>query len=83
MNVKRYLFWLGKPAIVREEEIESLKKGINSFDNMLGVFWEGVGGYLEVCLGGFWRVVGGVLRSKHLFGAFYHMFCSVLLQLGV
>ena len=37
MNVKRYLFWLGKPAIVREKEIESLKKGINSFDNMLEI----------------------------------------------
>ena len=37
MNVKRYLFWMGKPAIVREEEIESLKKGVNSFDNMLQI----------------------------------------------
>ena len=33
-GVVRYLFWLGKPAIVREEEITLLKK------NLTGVFDE-------------------------------------------
>ncbi|RZJ53814.1 MAG: UpxY family transcription antiterminator [Flavobacterium sp.] len=28
-GVVRYLFWLGKPAIVRNEEIESIKKWLN------------------------------------------------------
>lgn len=27
-GVVRYLFWLGKPAIVRDEEIEALKEGL-------------------------------------------------------
>ncbi|GAB3258003.1 UpxY family transcription antiterminator [Larkinella harenae] len=29
----RYLFWLNKPAIVREEEIEQIKKMLNDFDH--------------------------------------------------
>ena len=33
-GVVRYLFWLGKPAVVREEEIISLKK------NLTGIFDE-------------------------------------------
>lgn len=28
-GVVRYLFWLGKPAVVRNEEIEALKEGLN------------------------------------------------------
>ena len=31
-GVVRYLFWLGKPAIVRHEEIEVIKKWINTSD---------------------------------------------------
>ena len=31
-GVVRYLFWLGKPAIVRHEEIEVIKKWINATD---------------------------------------------------
>ena len=33
-GVVRYLFWLGKPAVVREEEIDLLKK------NLTGIFDE-------------------------------------------
>jgi transcriptional antiterminator RfaH len=29
----RYLFWLGKPAIVRDEEIAIIKKGLDAPDN--------------------------------------------------
>ena len=29
----RYLFWLGKPAIVRDEEIEIIKKGLDGPDS--------------------------------------------------
>ena len=32
VGVVRYLFWLGKPAIVRHEEIEVIKKWINTSD---------------------------------------------------
>ena len=31
-GVVRYLFWLGKPAIVRHDEIEVIKKWINTSD---------------------------------------------------
>lgn len=29
-GVVRYLFWLGKPAIVRDEEIEAIRKNLNA-----------------------------------------------------
>lgn len=29
----RYLFWLGKPAIVRDEEIDIIKKGLDGTDS--------------------------------------------------
>lgn len=32
-GVVRYLFWLGKPAVVREEEIDTLKSWLNDFDH--------------------------------------------------
>lgn len=32
VGVVRYLFWLGKPAIVRNEEIEVIKKWLNTCD---------------------------------------------------
>ena len=32
VGVVRYLFWLGKPAIVRNEEIEVIKKWLNTSD---------------------------------------------------
>lgn len=34
-GVIRYLFWLGKPAIVKDEEIEIIKKNISSTDTDL------------------------------------------------
>lgn len=34
-GVIRYLFWLGKPAIVKDEEIEIIKKSISSIDTDL------------------------------------------------
>ena len=33
-GVVRYLFWLGKPAIVRDEEIEVIKKWLNTSDTI-------------------------------------------------
>ena len=32
VGVVRYLFWLGKPAVVRNEEIEVIKKWLNTSD---------------------------------------------------
>lgn len=34
-GVVRYLFWLGKPAIVKDQEIEKIKKWLNEFDHSL------------------------------------------------
>ncbi|WP_426091867.1 UpxY family transcription antiterminator [Flavobacterium sp. DSR3-2] len=34
VGVVRYLFWLGKPAIVRNEEIEVIKKWLNTSDTI-------------------------------------------------
>ncbi len=33
VGVVRYLFWLGKPAIVRDEEIKIIKKGLENSDS--------------------------------------------------
>ncbi len=33
-NVKRYLFWLGKPAIVRNEEVDIIKKNLLSLNSI-------------------------------------------------
>ena len=33
-NVMRYLFWLGKPAIVRHEEIEILKNELEDYQSI-------------------------------------------------
>lgn len=32
-GVVRYLFWLGKPAVVRNQEIEQIKTWLNDFDH--------------------------------------------------
>jgi transcription antitermination factor NusG len=34
VGVVRYLFWLGKPAIVRDEEINVIKKWLNNADTI-------------------------------------------------
>jgi transcription antitermination factor NusG len=34
-GVVRYLFWLGKPAIVKDTEIDTIKKWLNEFDQSL------------------------------------------------
>lgn len=34
VGVVRYLFWLGKPAIVRNDEIEVIKKWLNTSDTI-------------------------------------------------
>ena len=55
-GVVRYMFWLGKPAVVKEREIELMKQYLN-------------GEYQEVSLtnftkGQFHKISGGVLAGK-------------------
>lgn len=50
----RYLFWLGKPAIVRNEEIETIKKWLDSFQiNEITVESYQVGDKIKVVSGPF------------------------------
>lgn len=50
----RYLFWLGKPAIVREEEIETIKKWLDGSDtNQISVEPYQVGDKIKVVSGPF------------------------------
>lgn len=53
-GVVRYLFWLGKPAIVREEEIETIKKwlGSSNSENVSVVPYQ-VGDKIKVASGPF------------------------------
>lgn len=40
MGVERYLFWLGKPAIVREKEIETIKEWQNDETNSIETLYK-------------------------------------------
>ena len=33
-GVLNYIYWLGKPAVVRDEEIATIRKFLNEFDNV-------------------------------------------------
>jgi len=47
-GVLRYLFWLGKPAIVREDEIDALKSAMDSGFNIVEVEQVKVGDLIEI-----------------------------------
>ncbi|TXD81352.1 UpxY family transcription antiterminator [Subsaximicrobium wynnwilliamsii] len=47
-GVVRYLFWLGEPAVVREEEIDVLKKAMDSGLNIVEVDTIKVGDMIEI-----------------------------------
>jgi len=55
-GVVRYLFWLGKPAVVREEEITLLKK------NLTGIFDEAMISKLSV--GNEYTIPSGPLKGQ-------------------
>jgi transcription antitermination factor NusG len=53
-GVVRYLFWLGKPAVVRDEEIKVIKKWLNTTDeNDISVSQYKVGDSVEIDSGPF------------------------------
>lgn len=53
-GVLRYLFWLGKHAIVKEEEINTIKKWLNSEDNAdISVVNYNIGATIKVNTGPF------------------------------
>ena len=55
-GVVRYLFWLGKPAVVREEEIELLKT------NLTGIFDEAV--ISKLSIGKQYTIPSGPLKGQ-------------------
>ena len=55
-GVVRYLFWLGKPAVVREEEIDLLKK------NLTGIFDEAV--ISKLSIGKEYTIPSGPLKGQ-------------------
>ena len=64
-GVVRYLFWLKKPAIVREEEIEAIKKMLNEVPHQcIKVTPFQVGDVLKIDSGSFAEQSGVVLRQQ-------------------
>ena len=64
-NVIRYLFWLGKPAIVRHEEIEILKnelEGYQSISNKSSLY---VGNDFAIPYGPFKGINGKILNFSN------------------
>lgn len=47
-GVVRYMFWLGKPAVVRNDEIEALQKALKSGYNVLDIEKISVGDTIEI-----------------------------------
>lgn len=65
-GVVRYVFWLGKPAIVREEEIETLKNNSNGVYERIAISHLKKGDPLEIPSGPFKGNRGNVLAvDKH------------------
>lgn len=64
-GVVRYLFWLKKPAIVREEEIAAIKKMLNEVPHeCIKVTQFQVGDVLKIDSGSFAEQSGVVLRQQ-------------------
>lgn len=63
-GVVRYLFWLKKPAVVRDEEIETIKLMLNEVDhNFLTVVALQPGDRLRITSGSFTDTTGKVVRQ--------------------
>ena len=65
-GVVRYVFWLGKPAVVREQEIEALKNNINGVYERISITHLQKGDALEIPSGPFKGQQGTVITTdKH------------------
>lgn len=64
-NVIRYLFWLGKPAIVRHEEIEILKNELEGYQSISNKSSLNVGNDFAISCGPFKGINGKILNFSN------------------
>ena len=64
-NVIRYLFWLGKPAIVRHEEIEILKNELEGYQRISNKPSLNVGNDFAIPYGPFKGINGKILNFSN------------------
>ena len=64
-NVLRYLFWLGKPAIVRHEEIEILKNELEGYQSISNKSSLNVGNDFAIPYGPFKGINGKILNFSN------------------
>ena len=64
-NVIRYLFWLGKPAIVRHEEIEILKNELEGYQSISDKSSLNVGSDFAISTGPFKGINGKILNFSN------------------
>ena len=64
-NVLRYLFWLGKPAIVRHEEIEILKNELEGYQSISKKSSLNVGNDFAIPYGPFKGINGKILNFSN------------------
>ena len=64
-NVMRYLFWLGKPAIVRHEEIEILKNELEGYQSISKKSSLNVGNDFAIPYGPFKGINGKILNFSN------------------
>lgn len=76
-GVVRYLFWLGKPAMVREEEISALQEGLKETMNSFEVKGIKVGDLLPIPSGPF-QGKEGIIKQINK-----HSLQLILKELGV
>ncbi len=64
-GIVRYLFWLDKPAVVRDEEIEAIKRMLNEFDNrLIKMDTFSPADRVRISSGAFTDVEGGVITQQ-------------------
>lgn len=76
-GVVRYLFWLGKPAVVREDEIKALREGLKETMASVEVMGIKIGDSINIPSGPFHGKEGVVKQVKK------NSFQLILKELGV